>query len=562
MYITITRKKYKDRYYEQVLLRESYREDAKVKTRTVANLTKLPKEKINALKAALNIKSDTIVSKKQQQGKTVGLSYVIIFIMKLLNIFKVLDKSFESKIALMLIAARIVLQSSRLQALYWIKDIDKISSLIGFDSEELDKLNDKTIYKGLDYLYENQQIIEDKLFKLKYTNKKIKPKRLYYDVTSSYVEGDYKDSLLVEYGYNRDKKKGKKQIVIGLLTDEEGRALSIDVYPGNTNDIKTFNKQLQKAKKRFKIDNITIVGDGGMIKSSDIETIKSMGYDYITSIGKDTIKKMCNDKSSKVDYTLFDENLKEIIEDDTRYILRLNPIRQKEIRDNRERKIKKLKEFIENKQLYYNSHYKAKKETLQKEIDNFIKKLKLDKFITVEFEYEEKEIELFNKRSNKATLKIKEIATDIKLIIDEKAKKEIELLDGCYVIKTSLTNTNKDTKEEIHKAYKELIKVENAFKTLKSEFLEIRPLYLKTDNRIKGHIFLSMLAYNIVFELKRFSKEAEIDFKSTIEKLKNIHTVKNILNDYIFETIPEITDKSINKLLEVMKLKFPIRCKH
>jgi transposase len=562
MYITVTRKKYKDRYYEQVLLRESYREDGKVKTRTIANLTKLPKEQINALKAALSIKSDTIVSKKQQQGKTVGLSYIIISIMKLLNIFKILNKNFESKIALMLIAARIVLQSSRLQALYWIKDIDKISSLVEFNSEELDRLNDKTIYKGLDYLYKNQQTIEDRLFKLNYTNKKIKPKRLYYDVTSSYVEGDYEDSLLVEYGYNRDKKKGKKQIVIGLLTDENGRALSCDVYPGNTNDVKTFDKQLQKAKKRFNIDNITIVGDGGMIKSNDIETIKSMGYDYITSIGKNTIKKMCDDKSSKMDYTLFDEDLKEIIEDDTRYILRLNPIRQKEIRDNRKRKIQSLKEFIKNKQKYYNTHYKAKKETLQKDINNFIKKLKLDKFIIVEFEYKEKEIELFNKKNNKTTLKTKEIATDIKLIIDEDIKKEIELLDGCYVIKTSLTNTNKDTKEEIHKAYKELIKVENAFKTLKSEFLEIRPLYLKTDNRIKGHIFLSMLAYNIVYELKRFSKEAEVDFKSTIEKLKNIHTVKNILNDYIFETIPAITDKSINKLLEVMKLKFPVRCKH
>jgi len=563
MYVTVTRKKYKDHYHEQVLLRESYRdENGKVKTRTIANLTKMPKEKIEALKAALNTKSECIVSNTQEQGKSIGLSFVVVFIMKLLNIFRVLNKSFESKIALMLITARVVLQSSRLQALHWIKKIDKISSLVGFSNEELDRLNDKTIYKGLDYLYENQQVIEDRLYKLNYVNKKRVPKRLYYDVTSSYVEGDYEDSLLVEYGYNRDKKKGKKQIVIGLLTDENGRALSCDVYPGNTNDVKTFNNQLQKAKERFKIDSITIVGDGGMIKSNDIETIKSMGYDYITSIGKDTIKKMCDDESSDMQYSLFDENLKEIIEDNTRYVLRLNPIRQKEIRSNREDKIKRLKEFVEDKKSYYNTHYKAKKETLKKDIDNFIKKLKLEKFVSIEIEYEEKEIKVLNKRNSKTTLKTKEIAKEIKVVIDEEIKKEIELLDGCYVIKTSLTNINKDTKEDIHKAYKELIKVENAFKTLKTEFLEIRPLYLKTDNRIRGHIFLSMLAYNVVYELKHFTKEAMIDFKSTIEKLKNIYTVKNILNEYIFETIPKITDEDINRLFEVMNLKFPTRCKH
>ena len=261
MYVTVTRKKYKDHYHEQVLLRESYRdENGKVKTKTIANLTKMPKEKIEALKAVLSAKSHNIVSTLQEQGKTVGLSFVIVFIMKSLNLLRILNRSFEAKIALMLIAARIVLQSSRLQALYWIQDIDKISHLVGFGHEELEALNDKSIYKGLDYLYEHQQAIEDRLFKLNYTNKKSQPRRLYYDVTSTYVEGEYEDSLLVEYGYNRDKKKGKKQIVIGLLTDERGRALSVDVYPGNTNDIKTFASQLEKAKERFKIDAITIVG--------------------------------------------------------------------------------------------------------------------------------------------------------------------------------------------------------------------------------------------------------------------------------------------------------------
>ncbi len=559
MYITVTRKKYKDYYHEQVLLRESYRDDnGKVKTRTIANLTKLPKEQVDALKAALNTKTAKVVSTVQEQGKYIGLSFVTVYIMKLLNMLKLFKDSFEAKTALCLIAARVAIQSSRLQALHWIKRVDKIGDLAGFSKDEFESLNDKTIYKGLDYLYENQQTIEDKLFKLNY--KQNKPKRLYYDVTSSYVEGEYKDSLLVEYGYNRDKKKGKKQIVIGLLTDEEGRALSVNVYPGNTNDIKTFAKHLEIAKRRFNLENITIVGDGGMIKSKDIQTVKSMGYDYITSISKDSIRAMCNNKDSKMDCTLFDENLKEFVENDTRYILRLNPTRQEEIRQNREDKIKRLQEYLNEQKEYYNTHYKAKKETIENRVNSFLKKLKLEKFISLSFKYEEKEIEVFNKRSNQKEIKTKELIKSADIVIDKEAKEEIEKLDGCYVIKTSITNTQ--TKEQIHKAYKELIKVENAFKTLKTEFLEIRPLYLKTDNRIKGHIFLSMLAYNIVYQLKEFTKKAEIDFKSTLCELSSIKTVKNIVGDYTFETIPEINSRGVKKLFEIMKLKFPSRCKH
>ena len=547
-----------------IFLRKSIRDkqSGKIKKVTIANLTYEPVDQVAAIANALDKKKQQQVDLDNlEQGKSIGFSLIIHFLMNLLGITKAISKSFEAKIALMLIAARIVLQSSRLQALYWSKSIDHILDIIGFTKEEKEKLNDKTVYKGLDYLYKNQQTIEDTLYKLNYTNKKRKPKRLYYDVTSSYVEGDYNDSELVEYGYNRDKKKGKKQIVIGLLTDENGKALSVDVYPGNTNDIKTFSNQLQKAKERFKIEKITVVGDGGMIKSNDIETIKSMGYDYITSIGKDTIKSMCNDTTSKMDCSLFDEDLKEFIQDDTRYILRLNPIRQKEIRDNRENKIERLKEFIEKKKSYYNTHYKAKKETLQKDINKFIKKLQLDKFVSVEFVYELKEIEVLRKKSAKVTVKTKEIAKAIKVMIDEKRKKEIEMLDGCYVIKTSITDH--ETKEEIHKAYKELIKVENAFKTLKTEFLEIRPLYLKTDNRIKGHIFLSMIAYNITHQLKEFSKIAEVDFKSIVEELKAISSVKITIKKKIVLTyIPTITSEAVLKLCNTIGFKIPNRVEY
>jgi len=559
MYLTVTRKKYKDTYHEQILLRESYREDGKVKTRTIANITNQPKHQIEALAVALKTKKDEPLfdSSTQKQGYTVGFSLVILFIAKLLGIITTIGKTYEAKIALMLIVARITLQSSRLQALYWSKSQDKILHLLKFSDEERDKLTNKTIYKGLDYLYDNQEIIENKLFKSYYKNNP--PKRVFYDVTSSYVEGEYEDSDLVDYGYNRDKKKGKKQIVVGLLADENGHAISIHTYPGNTNDVATFADQLDKLKRRFKLENITVVGDGGMIKSEDIAKIKELGYDYITSIGKPSILKLLKDTNSKIDISLFDEELKEVMDEQkgVRYILRQNPIRRDEIRKTRENKIDRLQKLCEDKVDYYNTHYKAKEETLTRHIDKKIADLKLSSFISYAIELKKGNC-LVKSKDGSEIKKTKELAT-IEIITDEEAKKEIEKLDGCYVVTTSLIDPTKESKEDIHKAYKTLIKVENAFKTLKTEFLEIRPLYLRTDERIKGHIFLSMLSYNIVLQLKGYIKTAELDFKTVVRELKMVKTNINTLhNSIVFENIPGVNE-TLEKLFTHMGFTLPNR---
>lgn len=557
MYIARTRKKYKDTYHEQILLRESYREDGKVKTRTIANLTKKPKEQVIAIAEALKKDKDDKVSiKNLKQGKTIGFSLVILFIMKLLGIVKVIGKGFESKIALLLIVARVTIQSSRLQALFWAKKEDHVLNILDFTTDEAKKLDNKNIYLGLDYLYENKEKIEDKLFKSYYKNNP--PKRLYYDVTSSYVEGDYSDSELVTYGYNRDKKSGKAQIVMGLLTDEDGHAISIDTYRGNTNDVKTFADQLNKIKNRFKLEGITIVGDGGMIKSDDIEKIKELGYDYITSIGKPSIEKLLKEQDSKITMTLFDENLQEVVDEDKkiRYILRQNPVRRVEIRATRESKIKRLNEFIEEKSNYYNTHYRAKKETMINHINKKISALKLNSFISYEISYLNGDCEV--KKDDEIVIKTKEIAT-VKVVIDEEERKKVEELDGCYVIKTSLIDIAEETKEDIHSAYKTLIKVENAFKTLKTTYLEIRPLYLRTDSRIIGHTVVSMLAYNIVLKLRGYIKLSELDFESTIRQLISIKSVTNQISKAIsFDFIPAV-DKTIQGLFDVMKFKLPTK---
>ncbi len=561
MYIEISKKTVKNKVYEYVLLRKSTRDkkSGKIIKETVANLTNEPVEQVmsivNALKGNKAVNPDDM-----HQDKKIGFSLIVYFIMNLLGMVKAIGKTSEAKIAIVLVAARVIIQSSRLQALKWTKR-DYILDVVGFSQEEKDRLTNKTIYKGLDYLYTNQETIENKLFKSYYKNNP--PKRVFYDVTSSYVEGDYEDSDLVAFGYNRDKKKGKKQIVVGLLTDEDGHAISIHTYPGNTNDVATFADQLEKLKNRFKLENITIVGDGGMIKSEDIYKIKELGYDYITSIGKPSINKLINDTDSKIEMSLFDENLQEVVDEEkgVRYILRQNPTRRDEIRETRESKIQRLQKLVEERVNYYNTHYKAKKETLVKHIDKKISSLKLSKFISYDIGYEDGDISVTNSKTKEIETKTKALVT-VTIITDKEAKQEIAKLDGCYVVTTSLIDTTKDTKEDIHKAYKTLIKVENAFKMLKTEYLEIRPLYLRTDSRIKGHVFVSMLAYNIVLKLRGYISKADLDFKDTIQRINDIATVKVKLTKKITMSYIPTVGEDIQKLFDIMKFKLPNKIRY
>ena len=295
-----------------------------------------------------------------------------------------------------------------------------------------------------------------------------------------------------------------------------------------------------------------------MIKSEDIDTIKALGYDYITSIGKSSIKKLINDKDSKLDMSLFDENLQEVIDkaNNIRYIVRCNPIRREEIRATRDSKVTRLKTLIEEKQEYYNTHYRAKSETMINNIDKKISSLKLKSFVSYEVTYTDGTCQV--KKDDEIIIKDKQIAT-IKIVINEEEKSKVEELDGCYMVKTSLTDTNKDTKEDIHSAYKTLIKVENAFKTLKTEYLEIRPLYLRTDSRIIGHMVVSMLAYNIVLKLRGYITLSNLDFKSTIRELGTIKTTINRLNSAInFEYIPRVR-KELKELFTIMNFKLPTK---
>ncbi len=146
-----------------------------------------------------------------------------------------------------------------------------------------------------------------------------------YDVTSSYLEGDY--NALAAWGYNRDHKEGKKQVVVGLLTDSQGEPVSIQVYRGNTSDLKTFGQQVHKIKKELGCEGVTLVGDRGMIRTDQKAAAQKAEFHFITALTKPQIQKLLADKVLQLE--LFEEQVHEVLgEDGRRFVLRRNPVRQ------------------------------------------------------------------------------------------------------------------------------------------------------------------------------------------------------------------------------------------
>lgn len=461
--------------YLSVLLRESYRENGKVKNRTLANLKNLPEDVIQAIEIALKHKDElsallaaNIPEVQILQGKSVGDLLVVKQIAEKLGITEALGTSFEGQLALWQVMARVVGQGSRLSSTRLAAEDRDAASVLqlsrGFDENDL--------YKNLAWLADNQTQIEDKLFQKRYKDGR-KPTIFLYDVTSSYLEGTCNE--LSEFGYNRDRKKGKKQIVIGLLCDEEGNPLSTQVFRGNTQDSTTVSDQIKKVAQRFDCNDVTFVGDRGMIKKGQIDALQEFGFHYITAITKPQVETML--KNGTIEMGLFDKSICEITDGNVRYILRKNPTRANEIKNTREQKMERIEFLLAKENEYLKNHFKASLEKAIYRLQSQIKRLKCQNWLSVSGENR-----ILTLSENAETL-------------SEEAR-----LDGCYVIKTDLSD-ERGSAQTIHDRYKELALVEWAFRTEKTTHLEVRPLYVHREKSTYGHVFVVMLAYMIVRHL-------------------------------------------------------------
>ena len=502
MHIHRVKSKQGNKVYVQILLRESYRETvdgkSKVKKRTLLNLTKYPENVIKAIELALKHKEDLpdleqLLNAKvtQRQGRAVGALWILHRISKETGIDKVLGKSKNGLLCLWMVMARLIDQGSRLSAVRLAEE-HAVCEILG-----LDDFSEDDLYDALDWLSENQDKLEKRLFKQTYDNET--PTMFLYDVTSSYLEGQKNE--LGEWGYNRDKKRGKRQIVIGLLCADDGSPVSVRVFKGNTTDLQTFSAQIEKTADEFGCKQVTMVGDRGMIKSAQIEELGSAGFHYITAITKPQIRSML--KKGVFQLGLFDSELCEVQSDGCRYILRRNPLRAAEMAGSRRRRIDSVKAFADEKSRYLAEHpradsFKAIKKVWEKE-----ERLGVDDFL---------EITCGDERI-------------IKVVVDEQYVSEVAELDGCYVIKTDLP-PEAASKETVHDRYKDLSLVESAFRTMKTGHLEVRPIYVRKESRTRGHVFIVMLSYILRRRLASAWRAIDIKVEEGLKQLSSLCAVE------------------------------------
>ncbi len=373
--------------YTRHLLRESYRANGKVLHRTIAHGSHCSTAEIEALRLALRHKEDlehlgTIQNAiTLKQGLSFGAVWTVYHIARRLGIAKALGTTREGKLALWHVIARVIDQGSRLSA------VRLAMSHAACDVLGLGTFDEDALYENLDWLAGVQASVEERLFAQR---PKTQPVSLFLsDVTRSYVEGTH--NARAAFGYNRDGKKGKRQMVIGLLCDEAGTPVFIEVFPGKTQDPHTFAAQLAKVKTRFGVKDLTFVGDRGMIKGQQIEDLAQHGFHSITAITKPQIEKLLRTGTLHMD--LFDQEVAEVLADEgLRYVLRRNPVRAQEVRDTRRAKLATLQAQVAKSNQYLTDHPRAKAQGAVQKLVARAQKLRIADW--VELTLEERSITL------------------------------------------------------------------------------------------------------------------------------------------------------------------------
>jgi transposase len=457
-----------------VLLRETWREGKQVKKRTLANLTEWPEEKIDALRKVL--RGETLLTESAltiEGSLSHGQVETLLGTIKKLGLDTLIaaKPSRERDLVVAMIAGRLIHPSSKLAAtrLWHTTTLAEELSVTDADENEL--------YNALDWLLARQERIEKKLADRHLSEGSL----VLYDVTSSYYEGH--TCPLARFGHDRDE-KGKPIVVYGVLADREGCPVALSVYPGNTGDPTTIPDQVATLKERFALDRLVLVGDRGMLTETQIDTIKtSPGVGWISALRSSAIKKLVS--QGQIQMSLFDtSDLGEIISDDypgERLIACFNPL----LCDERRRKRNELLDATEKaltaiaRTVGRRTKTPLDKAEIGKRVGAVMNRFKMAKHFLLTIE------------DGRFTF-----VRNAESIAHEEA------LDGIYVIRTSET-AERLSPEDAVRSYKQLARVERVFRTFKGIELLVRPIWHRTENHVKAHLFLCMLAYYLEWHMRK-----------------------------------------------------------
>jgi transposase len=468
-----------------VLLRESFRLHGKVNNRTLANISHWPSAQVDALRAVLKGATSVAVAAPLPQAFEIvrsrphGHVAAVLATMRKLQLDRLIDKhpSEELDLVLAMIAERILEPASKLatsRALHPDTLTSTLSELLHLDSPTEDEL-----YRAMDWLLPQQARIEQALAKRHLAEGAL----LLYDLTSTYFEGRH--CPLGQLGHSRDDKKGKLQIVFGLMTNAEGCPLAVEVYAGNTSDPKTVSDQVTKLQKCFGLQRVILVGDRGMITSARIrENLKpAPGIQWITALRAPAIKKLI--AGGTLQLSLFDDrDLAEIAHPDfpgERLIACYNPL----LAEERARKRPELLTATEKELEKIVVATRRKKRALRGKsnigvrVGKVLNRYKMGKHFQIHIE--ENTFSYQRKQAN--------------------IEKE-ESLDGIYVVRTNVP-ADVFSSEQAVRSYKSLSGVERAFRSLKTVDLHVRPIHHRQPDRVRAHILICMLAYYVEWHMRK-----------------------------------------------------------
>lgn len=514
------------------LIRESYREGGKVKSRTVANVTHWRPEHREAVSRALKGDFDGWTGDKEPvSGPIFGVMWALKQIADRLGITRSLGSTFFGKAVLLLLFARVAHRGSRLSAIRWSEN-HAVEEVIGLKEFSLDHL-----YEALIWVEGRQERIERRLYRQYVEQVRTPPVLVLYDVTSSYFEGEFNE--LAEYGHDRDGKKGKKQIVIGLITAPDGEPLAIRVFKGNTSDCVTIGDQLELLKQQFEIEEVVFVGDRGMVKSKGKQALAGAGYRYITALTDPQVRSLL--KRELFQMSLFDEDVTEVGHGDVRYILRRNNAVMRKEAYRREDKIERLNALVGERNAFVKQSNRADPEAGVRQFMKWIKNHKIASFAKVELK--ERELEV---------------------VIDEEAMEKASLLDGCYVLETNV-GKQKMGASEVDARYRDLQKVEANFRMMKTELLEVRPFFVRKASRTRGHAFIAMLGLKMAREMESCLHQffgttdddpLAITIKDSLESLSRLCFLHNEIKDVPVTYLTQ-PDERQREILNALGVSYP-----
>lgn len=477
MHVVTIKRRHGEREYVSTLVRRSIREGRRVRKETLANLSRLPAEAIEAVRRVLA--GETLVSPGEafeiERSLPHGHVAAVLGTARRLGLERLLgrERSWRRDLCLAMVCQRLLRAGSKLSA-------SRRFALTTL-GEELDVAGagEAELLSAMDWLLGQQERIERALAR-RYLEE---GGFVLYDLSSSYLEG--RTCPLAALGYPRDGKRGKLQISYGLTCSPEGRPVAVEVFDGKIHDDKTLPQALERIKERFRIERVVVCGDRGMITEANVEVLREHGFDWITALRAPQVQALV--EQGDLQLSLFDEtNLAEIASERYRgerlvvcrnpHVARERARKREALLESTEKELCKVKASVENPR---GRLHRAPAGLIGERAGRVVNRFKVAKHLRLTIE---------DGRFDYAR--------------DEQAIAAEAALDGFYVLRTSV-GADELSSQAVVRAYKLLAHAEQAFRAMKSPELEVRPVHHRLEDRVRAHVFLCMLAYAVRFELEQ-----------------------------------------------------------